>query len=78
MSKIKKDRSLTIADLFEFVKNNKIPLDSVIFMRPKNEEVFLVNRIGSGEFISQSDNSNFRFIMMDALLADSLKKETIQ
>jgi predicted secreted protein len=77
MSEEIKNRMLTIGDLFEFVKKNKIPLTASVFMRPKGNEVFLVNRIGSGDFTTYDDSQTIKGILLDALGADPLKKETI-
>lgn len=74
MSEEIKNRRLTIKDLYEFVEGNNISLDSVIFMRPKDHELSLVNRIGSGSCTDDSTGINFKIILLDGLFSSPMNK----
>lgn len=72
-----KNRRLTLGDLFEFAKERKLSLDCAILMRPENEEVFLVNGIGSGTLTDENTGDEFPIVLLDGFGAKNMKKEKI-
>lgn len=78
MSKEVKSRRLILSDLFEYVKKNNVPMDSVILMRPEGDKVTLVDEIQGGTLTTDIEDKSLRFLMLTGFGADPLQKVTIQ